>query len=101
MFQYYTLLMAPQGQDGGSGMTMNLMFIAFMVLIFYFMIIRPSSKRRKDHQKMLDALKKGDKIITSSGIYGTVAGMDEKTILVQIADNVKIKLDRSSISAVI
>ena len=50
---------------------------------------------------MLDALKKGDKILTAGGIHGTVVGLDDKTVLVQIADNVKVKLDRGSVSSVV
>ncbi len=100
MLQYYTILMAPQNSEGGFGLTGFLPLI-LMILIFYFMIMRPSQKRRKEHQKMLDNIKKGDKVLTSGGIYGTIAGLDEKTILVQIADNVKIKLDRGHIVNVI
>lgn len=99
MFQHFTLLMAPQSSDGGSGI-IGFLPIILMVLIFYFMIMRPSQKRRKEQQKMLDNIKKGDKVLTSGGIYGTVAGLDEKTVLVEIADKVKIKLDRGHIANV-
>jgi preprotein translocase subunit YajC len=98
--QYYTLLMAPQNSDGGSGL-IGFLPLVLMVLIFYFMIMRPSQKRRKDHQMMLDNIKKGDKVVTSGGIHGTVAGLDEKTVLVEIADKVKVKLDRGYIANVI
>ena len=65
------------------------------------MILRPQQKRQKERQKLLDALKKGDKVITAGGMYGTIAGIDEKTVLVQVADNVKMKFERSSITSVI
>ena len=101
MLQYYVLLMAPQGQgDAGSGFMQSIILFGLIFVIFYFMIIRPQQKRQKERQKMLDALKKGDKVVTSGGIHGTVAGLDEKTALVQIADNVKIKVDRGSITSV-
>jgi preprotein translocase subunit YajC len=65
------------------------------------MIIRPQQKRAKERQKLIDSMKKGDKVITSGGMYGTVAGLDEKTVLVEIADKIKVKLDRSAIASII
>jgi preprotein translocase subunit YajC len=100
VFYNLIILMAPQG-EGGPGLMSNLILFGSIILIFYFMIIRPQQKRAKDRQKMLDAVKKGDKIITSGGMYGTVAGLDEKTVLVQIADNVKVKIDRGSIATIV
>jgi preprotein translocase subunit YajC len=94
--------MAQQGTDqGGTGLVANLILFGSIIAIFYFMIIRPQQKRAKERQSMLDAVKKGDKVLTSGGIYGTVAGMDEKSMLIQIADNVKVKMDRSAIASVI
>jgi len=101
VFQYFTILMSQPSQDGGPGLMSNLILFGSIILIFYFMIIRPQQKRSKERQKLIDSIKKGDKVITSSGIYGTIAGIDEKTVLVQIADNVKVKLDRGSIASVI
>jgi preprotein translocase subunit YajC len=74
---------------------------ALIIGIFYFMILRPQQKRQKERQKLLEALKKGDKVITAGGMYGTIAGIDEKTVLVQVADNVKMKFERSSITSVV
>jgi preprotein translocase subunit YajC len=71
-----------------------------IIAIFYFMIIRPQQKRAKERTVLLDSIKKGDKIITAGGIHGTVIGIEDKTVLVQIADNVKVKLERSSVSVV-
>lgn len=100
MISDYLVLMAqPQG-EAGSGLTSTLIMFALIFLIFYFMIIRPQQKRQKERQKMLDAVKKGDKIVTSGGIHGTIVGVEEKTLLVQIADNVKVKVERGSIAAV-
>ncbi|MCU0412528.1 MAG: preprotein translocase subunit YajC [Bacteroidetes bacterium] len=99
---YPFVLMAQQGTDqGGTGLVANLILFGSIIAIFYFMIIRPQQKRAKERQSMLDAVKKGDKVLTSGGIYGTVAGMDEKSMLIQIADNVKVKMDRSAIASVI
>ncbi len=93
--------MGQPGQDAGPGLSMNIILFGSIILIFYFMIIRPQQKRAKERQKMLEGMKKGDKVITSGGIYGTIAGMDEKTVLVQIADNVKVKLDKGSITTIL
>jgi preprotein translocase subunit YajC len=65
------------------------------------MILRPQQKRQKERAKLLEALKKGDKVVTAGGMYGTIAGIDEKTVLVQVADNVKMKFERSSITSVV
>lgn len=93
--------MGQPGQDGGPGLSMNIILFGSIILIFYFMIIRPQQKRAKERQRMLDGMQKGHKVITSGGIYGTIVGMDEKTVLVQIADNVKVKIDKGSIASVI
>ena len=95
------LLMAPSqgGQGGGDFMTTILMF-AVIIAIFYFMILRPQQKRQKERHKLLESMKKGDKVITAGGLHGSIVGMEDKTLLLQIADNVKVKVERSSISVV-
>ncbi|MEP0821692.1 MAG: preprotein translocase subunit YajC [Ignavibacterium sp.] len=93
--------MQPQQGDGGSGITSTLIMFGLIFLIFYFMIIRPQQKRQKERQKMLDAIKKGDKVVTAGGVHGTVVGVEDKTILVQIADNVKVKVERGSVASVV
>ena len=91
---------SPDGSGGGGSMISTLIMFGAIFAIFYFMIIRPQQKKQKERQKMLDALKKGDKVVTSGGIHGTIVGIEEKTALVQIADSVKVKVDRGSISVV-
>lgn len=94
--------MQPAGGDGGGGgMTSTLIMFGLIFVIFYFMIVRPQQKRQKERQRMLDNLKKGDKILTAGGIHGTIMGMEEKTVLVQIADGIKVKVDRGSVSSVV
>ena len=78
----------------------SMMPLIFVFVIFYFLLIRPQQKRQKDHVKLVASIKTGDKIVTSSGIHGIVANVKEKTLLVKVADNVKIEFDRSSVSAV-
>jgi len=71
----------------------------FIFIIFYFVLIRPGTSRQKKLQQMLDNLKVGDKIITNSGIYGTIMGFRNDRIQVRVADNVKIEMARNSVSA--
>jgi preprotein translocase subunit YajC len=93
--------MAPAqgGQGGGDFMTTILMF-AVIIAIFYFMILRPQQKRQKERTKLLESMKKGDKVVTAGGLHGTIVGIEDKTLLLQIAENVKVKVERSSISVV-
>ena len=77
---------------------MNFVPIVGMLAIFYFFMIRPQQKRTKEHGKMLDQLQKGDMVITSGGIYGTVISVGDKTMELKVADNVKIKITKSSVS---
>ncbi len=92
--------MAPQGGEGG-GMVSTIIMFGAIFLIFYFMIIRPQQKKAKERDRLLSNLEKGDKVITSGGIHGIIAGIDEKTLLLQISDNLKVKVERSAITQVI
>ncbi len=82
-------------------MVSTIIMFALIIAIFYFMIIRPQSKRQKDRQKLMDSLEKGDKVITIGGVHGTVVGLEEKTVLVQIAEDVKVKFERTAISTIV
>ena len=84
----------------GSMWTTFIMFGA-IILIFYFLIIRPQKKRDKETQAMLDALKKGDKIITIGGIHGTVVAVKEKTVVIKVDDNARIEFLKSAVSTVV
>jgi preprotein translocase subunit YajC len=97
------IAMAPQGGSGAGGGSMVSTFVMFgaIFLIFYFMIIRPQQKRAKEREKLLSSIEKGDKVITSGGVHGTVAGVEEKTILLQVTENVKLKIERSAISTIL
>jgi preprotein translocase subunit YajC len=93
--------MAPQGGEGGGGLVSTLIMFGAIFLIFYFMIIRPQQKRAKEKEKMLSNLEKGDKVVTNGGIHGVIAGLEEKTALLMISENTKIKIDRSAIVTVL
>ncbi len=89
-----------QGGSGGSGTGTLLSLIPFVLIfvIFYFLLILPQQKKQKELRKMLEALKKGDKVITSSGILGTITNMGKNTITLQVADNTKLKVQRENIA---
>ena len=95
------IAMAPQGGEGGGGLISTLIMFGAIFLIFYFMIIRPQQKRAKERDKMLSNLEKGDKVVTNGGIHGIIAGLEEKTALLQISENTKIKVERSAITTVL
>lgn len=87
-----------QGLSGPMGMFGPLVLI---VLIMYFFMIRPQQKKQKETQKMLDALKKGDKVITIGGIHGTVASTKDNIVVVKVDDNTKIEFNRTAIATVV
>ena len=93
----HIIAMAPQG-DAGSGIFSTVVMFAMIIAVFYFMILRPQQKRQKERQSMMDGISKGDKITTIGGLHGTVVGIEDTTILIQIADNVKVKLEKSAIA---
>jgi preprotein translocase subunit YajC len=93
--------MAPQGGEGGGGLISTLIMFGAIFLIFYFMIIRPQQKRSKEREKLLSNLEKGDKVVTNGGIHGIISGLEEKTALLQVSDNVKLKVERSAITTVL
>ncbi|RJP68342.1 MAG: preprotein translocase subunit YajC [Ignavibacteriales bacterium] len=92
--------MAPQNGGGGSMISTLIMFAAIFA-IFYFMIIRPQQKRAKERDAMLNAVQKGDKVVLSSGIHGTIVGIEDKTYLIQVSDNVKIKFEKTAVASVV
>ena len=95
------LAMAPQGgEQGGGSMISTLIMFGAIFAIFYFMIIRPQQKKAKERDKMLSEIQKGDKVVTGGGIHGTVAGLDEKTCLLDVGNNVKMKFERSDIASI-
>lgn len=89
-------------QSAGVGATIvNFLPIAAIILIFYFMVIAPASKQRKKTEAMLGALKKGDRVMTTGGIYGQVQGVENDVVWLKIAENVKIKVAKSAIGALV
>lgn len=77
---------------------LSLVPFVLIFIVFYFLLILPQQKRQKKLKAMLEALKKGDKVVTSGGIWGTVTNLGKETVTLQISDNTKIKVQRESIS---
>lgn len=97
----YAMAPPSSGAEGApsAGLLGMLPPIIAMFAIFYFLLIRPQQKKQKEHDGMLDALKEGDNILTSGGIYGTIRKIKDDVLTVQIADNVKVKVSRKSVSS--
>jgi len=89
-----------QGQGGGNPMSLIFMIIAIFA-VMYFLMIRPQQRQKKQHQDMLSQVGKGDKIVTAGGMHGTITGVKDSTVIVKIADNVKVEVNRSSISQIV
>jgi len=90
---------AGSGAEGGQGGYTGILMIVAMVAIFYFFMIRPQQKRQKDLQKSREAMKSGDKVVTAGGIHGRIKEVDAATMLIEIADGVRIRVDKASVFA--
>ncbi len=86
------------GAAGGGGFS-SFVPLILMFAIFYFLLIRPQQKKTKQHREMLGSLTKGDRIITGGGIHGRITGLTDTTLTVEIADKVRVKVNRGNVSA--
>ncbi|NDV55038.1 preprotein translocase subunit YajC [Parabacteroides sp. 52] len=93
------LLQAPVAGGVGGGQWSGILMMVVIVAIFYFFMIRPQQKRQKDIQKAREALKAGDKIVTAGGIYGKIKEIGDVYMLIEIADGVRIRIDKTSVFA--
>lgn len=87
----------PGGGGGASGLGSFLPLI-LMFVVFYFLLIWPQQKKSKAHRQVLATLQKGDSVVTASGIYGTITGITDTVVTLEIAEKVRIKLSRNSIA---
>jgi len=90
----------PEGADGGGGLLAILPPMVMMFLIFYFILIRPQQKKQREQRQMVDNLKDGDQVVTLSGIHGVIKKLKDDIVTLQIADNVRIKIDKQYIGKV-
>jgi preprotein translocase subunit YajC len=89
------------GQAASSPGLMDFAFPIILLVLFYVMLIRPQSKRAKEHRAMQEALAKGDEVVTDGGLMGKINAIDDNAITVQIAENVEVKVRRESINSVL
>jgi preprotein translocase subunit YajC len=94
----YLLIGAPAGEQANP-LAMFLPLILIFI-VFYFFIIRPQKKKEDNRKKMIEAVKKNDKVITIGGIHGTVTQVDDTSVLVQVDNNTKIRVEKSALSSV-
>lgn len=96
MFTLNTILL----QAGGMGPAgQQMIMILMIIVVFYFFMIRPQMKKTKLEKEFKESLKKGDKVVTIGGVHGKIAEVQDKTFMLEIADNLKVKVEKSAISA--
>ena len=91
----------PGGAGGAGGLYMQVVFFAAIFAIFYFLLIRPQQRQKRDRERMLTAVKKGDRVVTSGGLHGTVTGLSEHTVTLRVGDQVKLEFDRAAIGRIV
>jgi preprotein translocase subunit YajC len=93
---------APPGSSGGPAAFLQpLIMVGAMFAIFYFIVLRPQQRQKAERERMLQALKRGDRVVTTSGLHGTVTGQSEQTVTLRVADQVKLEFDRAAIGRVV
>ena len=93
-------LLQAAANPGGQMMTMLITF-GLIIFIFYFLVIRPQNKKQKEAKRMIEALKKGDKVVTIGGIRGQVTSVKEQTVTVKVDSDTKLELNKSAVSSVV
>jgi len=97
----YAMAPGPAGGGGTGGIMSVLPLMIGMFAIMYFLIIRPQQKQRKEREALLSAIKKGDRVVTSSGLFGTVVGLSEHTVTLKVADQVKLEFERTAVARIV
>ena len=100
-FSGMTLLQAAPGGDATGSMLSTLIPFALVFVIFYFLIIRPQNKKQKDAKKMIEAVKKGDKVITIGGVHALVDKVKETTVVLKVDENTRMEYSKSAIASVV
>lgn len=91
----------PPGGQGSGAMVTQLVFFGAIFAIFYFLLIRPQQRQKRERENMLRAVKRGDRVVTTGGIFGTVTGLSDQTITLRIADQVKVEFERGAIGRIV
>ena len=90
----------PPGGAGGNAILTQVVFFAAIFAVFYFLLIRPQQTQRRERERLLAAIKRGDRVVTTGGLHGTITGLDEKTVTLRVADQVKVNVDRAAVARV-
>ena len=95
--------MTPPPSEGGGAANPFVQFLPLILIgvVFYFMILRPNKKRQKERQEQLAKVEKGDKVIMSNGMHGTISAIEDTTVLVQVSDNTKIRFEKAAITTLV
>ncbi len=96
----YAAAQAPNGGGPGAVMT-QVLFFAAIFAIFYFLLIRPQQRQKREREATLSAVKKGDRVVTTSGLHGTVVSLGETTMTLKVADQVRVDFDRSALGRIV
>ena len=96
----FALLLQASG-NSTAAFIVQVLPIAAIFLVFYFLVIAPANKQKRKTQEMLNSLKKGDRVVTQGGIYGTIQGVEPDVVYLKIADNVRVKVARSAVTGVL
>ena len=96
----YAAAQSPSGSGSGS-MMVQLAFFAAIFAIFYFLLIRPQQKQKRERESMLSAVKPGDRVVMSSGLHGTVVKLSDHSVTLKVADQVRLEFDRSAIGRIV
>ena len=91
---------APQSAQAPNPFLTQIILMAMIFAIFYFLLIRPQKRKQKEHEKMLANIKKNDEVITIGGIYGTVINVKDASVILRVDDNVKIEFQKNAISTI-
>lgn len=95
----FQVLAAPATPGAGGAGMQSLIFLLLIIVVFYFFMIRPQMKKQKEATNFRNSLKKGDKVATTGGIYGKITDVKERTVTVEIADGVIVKVDKTAVTA--
>lgn len=105
MIQNISILLAQAapaaGSEGQAHPLSSFVPLIALLVIFYFLIIRPQQKRQREHNAVIAAAKTGDEVVMNSGIHGIISNVKEKTVIVKVADNVKIEFDKAAIAQIV
>ena len=91
------LSLIPLAAENGSSQWITILFIAGLIILFYFMLIRPQQRRMRQQMELMSSLRAGDEVMTSAGIYGTISEVEEDTVLLEVAEDVEIRVAKSAV----